>query len=98
LPIVKKRGILSELEIIRNKIYILLLHETSIHELFNNITDKILIDIDDNNKIKKILKAAVYYNENCNLGYRDIYHFESYILYVINILNNNNVELINDII
>ena len=62
------------------------------------ITDEIIKDIKDIETIKKILKAAVYYNENCQLGYRDIYHFECYITYIINILNNNKVDLINDII
>ena len=88
----------NNIDNIRNKIYILLLHNTDIQELYNIITDEILKDIDDIETIKQILKASVYYNENCQLGYRDIYHFECYIIYIINILNKNKVDLINDII
>ena len=88
----------SNIDLIRNKIYILLLHNTDIQELFNTITNKILQEIKDIEIIKKILKASVYYNENCQLGYRDIYHFECYIIYIVNILNKNDIQLINDII
>ena len=74
------------------------MHNTDISEIFSTITDKILENITDNYKIKKILNAAVYYNENCQLGYRDIYHFESYIIFLVNILKNTNIDLIQDII
>lgn len=88
----------SNVNEIRNKIYLLLLHNTDIKELFEIITDSILEDLTDIVTIKKIITASVYYNANCQLGYRDIYHFETYIIYVINILNNNDIKLINDII
>tara|TARA_Y100000991_G_scaffold211284_1_gene193626 strand:- start:503 stop:1576 length:1074 start_codon:yes stop_codon:yes gene_type:complete len=88
----------TNIDQIRNKIYILLLHNTDIQELYNIITDEIIKEIKDVEIIKKLIKSAVYYNENCQLGYRDIYHFECYITYIINILNNNKIELINDII
>ena len=76
----------------------MLLHNTDIQELFNTITDEVLKEIKDITTIKNILKAAVYYNENCQIGYRDIYHFECYIIYIINILNKNKIDLINDIV
>ena len=88
----------SNIDEIRNQIYILLLHNTDTQELFNKITDEILKEIKDKVIIKKILESSIYYNENCQLGYRDIYHFECYIIYIINILNNNKIDLINDII
>ena len=88
----------NNIDQIRNKIYILLLHNTDIQELFNTITDEVLKEIKDITTIKNILKAAVYYNENCQIGYRDIYHFECYIIYIINILNKNKIDLINDIV
>lgn len=88
----------SNIDLIRNKIYTLLLHNTDIQELFNTITNQILQEIKDIEIIKKIIKASVYYNENCQLGYRDIYHFECYIIYIVNILNKNDIQLINDII
>ena len=88
----------TDIEIIRNKIYILLLHNTDIQEIYNIITDGIIKDIQDLNIIKKILKASVYYNQNCQIGYRNIYHLECYIIYIINLLNGNEIEIIEDIL
>lgn len=88
----------SDIDSIRNKIYIILLHNNDIQELYNIITDKITKDIQDKDIIKKILMAAVYYNENCQIGYRNIYHLECYIIYIINLLNGNEIELIEDIL
>lgn len=88
----------TDIDIIRNKIYIILLHNTDIQEIYNIITDGILKDIQDLNIIKKILKASVYYNQNCQIGYRNIYHLECYIIYIINLLNGNEIELIEDIL
>jgi len=88
----------ANLDLIRNKMYLFLLHNTDISEIFELITKNIVSKLKCDKMIKKILKSAIYYNENCQLGYRDIYHFESFVIYLINILNNNQTELLEDIV
>lgn len=78
---------------IRNDIYLILLHISDLDEIFKILTDTFIKDIKDIDKIKNILDFAIQYQENCNLGYRDIFHIESFIIAVINIYKNNNISI-----
>jgi len=83
---------------IRNDIYLILLHISDLDEIFKILTDTFIEEIKEIDKIKKILDLAIQYQENCNLGYRDIFHIETFITGVINIYKNNNISIIKDII
>ena len=77
--------------ILRNALYDLLIYNLNIHESIYYILEKIInnsknINNDFLNKIFiKTCSFLKYYNNN----YRPIYHLESYILYIINIIHNN---------
>ena len=76
---------------IRNSLYDLLIYNLNIHECIFYILENIInkhknLNNDFLNKIFiKTCSFFKYYNNN----YRPIYHLESYILYIINILHNN---------
>ena len=81
--------------VIRNKIYLMLLHNISIHEfmekLIQNIFENQTIDLNFNQK-KKIIRSALYYNKTSNMGYRNIYHMETFVNFLVLILHGIDVK------
>lgn len=77
--------------LIRNSLYDLLIYNLNIHECIFYILENVIsksknINNDFLNKIfMKTCNFFKYYNNN----YRPIYHLESYILYIINTIHNN---------
>ena len=77
--------------VIRNSLYDLLIYNLNIHECIFYILENVINkskNIDSNflNKIfMKTCNFFKYYNNN----YRPIYHLESFILYIINTIHNN---------
>ena len=80
--------------LIRNSVYDLLIYNLNIHEsifyILENVINKLNINNNINNDFlnKMFLKTCnffKYYNNN----YRPIYHLESYILYIIKTIHNN---------
>ena len=78
---------------IRKKIYLLLLHNISVHEF----TDKLIQTIFKNIELKieqkkKIIRFALYYVHTMNKGYRDIYHLETFVNSLVLILNGVDIK------
>ena len=84
---------LSKLSLVRENLYLLLLYDININQLFKKIIMKLE---NDNYPLKKkynIIRGISYYSYMSIKGYRQIYHYETIIYYIINILKNNNSEL-----
>lgn len=83
---------------IKNDIYLLLLHTSDLNEIFTVFAESFIEDMKDITTIKQILYLSTKYQENCNLGYSDVLHIETFLISVINIYQGNQIETINDII
>jgi len=77
--------------LIRNSLYDLLIYNLNIHECIFYILENVIIKHKNisnkflNNIFIKTCNFFKYYNNN----YRPIYHLESFILYIINTIHNN---------
>ena len=79
--------------VIRNKIYLMLLHSISVNDfmekLIKNTFEKKKLDF---NQKKKIIRSALFYNKTLNMGYRQIYHIESFVNFLVLILHGIDVK------
>lgn len=79
---------------VRKKLYFLLLHNIEINDFMDKSVLFILKNIEtDFITKKKIIKAAMYYTKTLNMGYRSIFHLESYINYIILLLKGIDVDI-----
>ena len=80
--------------IIRNSLYDLLIYNLNIHECIFYILENIINKYKNlnNDFLNKIFIKTCNFFKLYNNNYRPIYHLESYILYIINILHNNESE------
>tara|TARA_Y100000389_G_scaffold192108_1_gene219186 strand:+ start:450 stop:1457 length:1008 start_codon:yes stop_codon:yes gene_type:complete len=79
---------------IRNSLYDLLIYNLNIHECIFYILENIINKYKNlnNDFLNKIFIKTCNFFKFYNNNYRPIYHLESYILYIINILHNNESE------
>lgn len=83
---------------IKKAIYELLLYDITFDDFFLAVINKMgSINLKDEQRFK-IIEAISYYSYLINKGYRPIFHFESLIIFIINILKNNDIKLIKEII
>lgn len=79
---------------LRENLYLLLLYDININVFLKKIIDKIhAIDLSFDKRYK-IINAISYYSYVCIKGYRQIYHYETILYYIINILKNIDTKLL----
>lgn len=85
------------IEKVRNSIYELLINDISYDTFFiffiKNIDTYINLNIEQK---KDIIEAISYYSYIINKGYRIIFHFETVIIYIQNIIQNKKITLKKD--
>ena len=76
---------------IRNSIYDLLIYNLNIYDCIFYILENVIYQYKDinNDFLNKIFIKTCNFLKYYNNNYRPIFHLESYILYIINILHNN---------
>ena len=82
----------------RQSIYEMLLYDVSFDDFSMSIIEKLGDKNLDLEKRFKIMEAISYYSYIINKGYRPIFHFETLIIFIINVLKNNDIKLIKEVI
>ena len=84
---------------IRKSIYDLLLYDISFDEFSLILIEKLGEQKNLNIEQRyKIMESISYYSYVINKGYRSIFHFESLIIFIINVIKNNDIKLIKEVI
>ena len=84
---------------IRKSIYDLLLYDISFDEFSLILIEKLGEQQNLNIEQRyKIMESISYYSYVINKGYRSIFHFESLIIFIINVIKNNDIKLIKEVI
>ena len=88
-----------DIEDIRKSIYDLLLYDVSFDEFSLILIEKLGNQEQLNDEQRyKIMESISYYSFMINKGYRSIFHFESLIIFIINVIKNNDIKLIKEVI
>jgi replication factor C subunit 3/5 len=81
-------------DIIRENIFTILVYDINIHLLLKKIIENIYEKKYPSDMRYKITQAISYYHSNSIKGYRQIYHYEAMIFYIINVLKKINTKLL----
>ena len=73
---------------IRNKLYDLLIMNISSSTIFSKTLEILMKKKSYKHIIDKIIESICIYDNNSKYGYRDIYHLETFFVYLVKLINN----------